>query len=229
MGVYRPNSFKQDIVFKVYTYLFQNDTWTLEQHIVDWTERRDNEDFGGAVALDGEYLVVGTTRQYEEGQFRPGAAHLFRHNGTQWLPYAILRPTDREMADYLGNSVALLGTVGLACAPTQGDPNEGVVYTFCPPDISLQASPRKPKPGATLDLISRFGLSGTLGLLALVDIDGDPRFKPVSFGVFDDQRVWTLGVTVPPGLTDLTIKFATYAILENNRLVKSNLEPVFFK
>jgi hypothetical protein len=72
--------------------------------------------FGWAVAVQGEMMVVGAPRAALVGDTPPGEAYVFqRANGT-WNPTGILEAGTSRDSDYYGTSVALAGNVLLVGA-----------------------------------------------------------------------------------------------------------------
>jgi hypothetical protein len=91
-------------------------------------------EFGKAVALDGDTVVVGAEgagHPRDAGQFA-GAAYVFgRHEGT-WRQTATLLAGDRKAADRFGNAVAVHGET-IAVGAHFADPaglNSGATYLF---------------------------------------------------------------------------------------------------
>ena len=81
--------------------------------------------FGSALAVDGDFLVVGAAR---EGDGR-GAAYVFRRDGASWRQIARLSVEDGQEGDALGSAVAIEGDVALVAAPGAND-RAGAVHVF---------------------------------------------------------------------------------------------------
>ncbi|MDB6057262.1 MAG: Fibronectin type domain protein [Verrucomicrobiales bacterium] len=69
-------------------------------------------DFGSAVAIDGNTLLVGASGQ---GMF--GAAYVFVRTGTTWTLQQMLTPSNPHSADEFGEAVALEGDTAVVGAP----------------------------------------------------------------------------------------------------------------
>lgn len=74
--------------------------------------------FGGAVAIDGDVLVVGAsqergngTSQSDDSLFNAGAAYVFERVGTTWTQTAYLKASNPGDADYFGGAVSISGSV----------------------------------------------------------------------------------------------------------------------
>lgn len=93
-----------------------------------------NQQFGSAVAVDGDTLVVGAINGYGSDWFT-GAAYVFTRNqggAEAWGEVVKLVGTDTAMFDYFGHSVAISGDLLVVGAPgsdPSGD-NSGAAYVF---------------------------------------------------------------------------------------------------
>ncbi len=65
-------------------------------------------EFGSAVAIDGDVVVVGAWNDDEAGS-DAGAAYVFRFDGSNWNEEAKLVPSDGEPNDLFGHTVAVSG------------------------------------------------------------------------------------------------------------------------
>lgn len=93
-----------------------------------------NSTFGGAIALDGNTIVVGAQSE-GTGALRSGAAYVFIRNGTGWTEQAILKAANINADERFGASVALSGNVLVVGAPAPPNPGgnpigSGSVYVF---------------------------------------------------------------------------------------------------
>lgn len=92
----------------------------------------EEDDFGDAVALDGNRIVIGAELDDEAG-FEAGAAFVFERqiDGT-WVKVAKLTASDAEEGDEFGGGLALWNDRLLVGAPYNDDAagNAGVVYVF---------------------------------------------------------------------------------------------------
>ena len=99
--------------------------------------------FGGAVAVDGEWLAVGAS--YEGGDFNAlglsGAVYVFRMTKSGWQQDAYLQAAAPDIGDSFGAAVAVRGNTIVVGAPGEssgvpGNPNDnsseqaGAVYVF---------------------------------------------------------------------------------------------------
>ncbi|MCL4858264.1 MAG: hypothetical protein KJZ93_02610 [Caldilineaceae bacterium] len=89
-----------------------------------------NDNFGGAVAIDGDLLVVGAHGDDDAGA-NAGAAYVFRNDGATWVEEKKLTPSN--VGDtFFGYAVAIRGKTIVVGAPYSGSgvSNVGSVYIF---------------------------------------------------------------------------------------------------
>jgi hypothetical protein len=88
---------------------------------------RSFDQFGGAVAIDGEYAIVGAAYSNRGGKWS-GAAYVFKWDGLHWREQAELGPTEAGEMDRFGYAVAISGDYAMVGAPfAEG---KGTVYIF---------------------------------------------------------------------------------------------------
>jgi hypothetical protein len=97
------------------------------------------------------------------------------------------------------------------------------------PYLTLEADPPQVAAGATLTFTTWTGAASNLALLALIDIDGVPMFLPAAFSAFDTSGVWSLSVTVPPGLSGNVLTLQTYGFVPTGKVQASNQMAVAFQ
>lgn len=121
----------------VYLFYHSNGQWTQQQKI--WPSDGNSGDlFGNAVALYGNYLVVGAPRDDDWGE-DSGSIYVYKRSGSQWSRMAKVAPQDASVGDLFGSSVALYGTEVLVGAPTanrSNQDNSGTAYIFSGSDSS---------------------------------------------------------------------------------------------
>ncbi len=84
--------------------------------------------FGRAVAIDGDYAVIGAYGDDTYGS-RSGAAYVYQRSGSSWVYRAKLMADDANVGDWFGESVAISGDTILVGAPAS-DTLTGAVYAF---------------------------------------------------------------------------------------------------
>jgi len=105
--------------------------WT-DMHKVFASDGTTDDRFGLAVAIDGDYAVVGSYIDDNENGTDAGAAYIFHRNGTTWIEQQKLIASDGNSQDYFGASVSIDGDYAVIGA-TRGDGNNndtGSAYVF---------------------------------------------------------------------------------------------------
>jgi outer membrane biosynthesis protein TonB len=112
-------------------YLLQrgNAGWSLQDKLTA-SDGEANDQFGAAVALSGDLMVVGAPGDDDKG-FTAGAAYLLRFDGANWVEEQKLTPSRAGDATF-GFAVAAQGDLVVVGAPRQGSGtlNVGSVYIF---------------------------------------------------------------------------------------------------
>jgi hypothetical protein len=104
---------------RVYLFALEGGLWSHRQTL---TPSADGSQFGTAVALDGNNLVVGApleNRDPAAGGLRSGSVHAYRLNGGQWLeaPAFPLPDAQDHRAGRLGANLVLQGNTLAVAAP----------------------------------------------------------------------------------------------------------------
>jgi FG-GAP repeat len=86
----------------------------------------DTNEFGRAVALSGDYAIVGAR---EKSGF-PGSAYVFVKNGTGWAKQAKLSGSVKQETDDFGFAVAIEGDYAIVGARYTVGPQYGRAYVF---------------------------------------------------------------------------------------------------
>ena len=110
-------------------YLFRDDgaTWT-DQIKIKASDAAADDQFGWAVAIDGDTAVVGAVGN-DDGGSRSGSAYVFVRDGAAWTQQAKLIATDDAAGDEFGTSVAIDGDVVAIGAPLKSS-STGKAYVF---------------------------------------------------------------------------------------------------
>ena len=96
-----------------YIFVRSGSDWIQQQKIVA-SDRYEGDEFGGSVAINGDYAIVGA--RYEDhdatgsnGASSAGAAYIFVRNGSTWTQQQKIVASDRAAGDEFGGSVAITG------------------------------------------------------------------------------------------------------------------------
>ena len=131
-------SYNDDTAFSnggsAYVFVRNGTTWTQQQKLLPSDGTADDE-FGNAVGIDGEVIVVGSHFADLPGNSQAGSAYVFRRSGTVWSETQRLIPVSTGgsvvLGDHFGESVAVSTKVAIGAS---GDDNPftaaGAVYVF---------------------------------------------------------------------------------------------------
>lgn len=119
-------------------YVFvRNGTNWIQQAYLKASNAGAGDNFGQAVAVSGDTIVVGAWRkdssatgengnQNDNSVVNSGAAYVFVRNGTSWSQQAYLKASNSGMNDWFGWSVAVLGDTLVVGAPGEASSAFGV-------------------------------------------------------------------------------------------------------
>ncbi len=137
-----------------YVFVRSGTTWS-QQAYLKASNVDDNDWFGQSVAIDGDTIVVGASREDSNATVvngsqgnnsftDAGAAYVFVRSGTTWSQQAYLKASNTEPGDHFGGSVAVAGDTVVVGATSEdssatgvngnesvnGAPSSGAVYVF---------------------------------------------------------------------------------------------------
>ncbi len=117
-----------DDLSKGSAYIFHRvgSTWTQQAKLTA-AVRQQGAAFGASVCLDGDYALIGASRDSSSG-----AAYVFRRSGSAWTQIAKLTPSDGASHDWFGVSMSLRGNLALIAARGDDDrgSDSGSAYVF---------------------------------------------------------------------------------------------------
>ena len=148
----------------VFVYTQSEETWNFQQKLTA-LDGAANDQFGWALALDGDTALVGAYVDDVGAKTNQGSAYIFERDGTIWSQQAHLIAPDGAAGDEFGVSVAvdddtaLVGTWGMV----SGAVRPGSVYVFTRTETTWSLQQK---------LVASDGVSGDhLGYA--VSLDGD--------------------------------------------------------
>ncbi|KAA3664513.1 MAG: hypothetical protein DWQ04_05355 [Chloroflexi bacterium] len=121
-----------------YVFTRSGGVWS-EQAILRASDAHEDDEFGNAVAVSGDTVVIGAHNEEAGAAFLhydSGAAYVFTRSGGVWSEQAILRASDAQERDWFGGAVAVSGDTAVIGATGEdggaGDPNydSGTAYVF---------------------------------------------------------------------------------------------------
>jgi uncharacterized protein (TIGR03437 family) len=107
----------------------QNGTWTLQQQLLA-SDGAELDQFGAAVALDGDTAFIGAPFADVRGKLDQGAAYVFTRSGARWTQAPKLTDSNGAAGDQFGSAVAVGGDKALIGAPRRGNYSPGAVLDF---------------------------------------------------------------------------------------------------
>jgi len=118
--------------FKGTAYIFhRNGAVWQEQARLNASDGAEVDEFGAAVAISGDYVIVGARGDDDKGR-TSGSAYIFKRNATSWAQQAKLTASDGADADHFGISVGIAGDYAIIGADGNDDKGDysGSVYIF---------------------------------------------------------------------------------------------------
>jgi uncharacterized repeat protein (TIGR01451 family) len=115
----------------VYVYDGSGSSWTETQKLVA-SDGDAGDEFGGAIALDGDTALVGAHFASVGASNAQGKVYVFTRSGGVWSQSQVLTADDGATFDFFGYSVAMQGDVALIGAPAVdlGGEDRGAAYVF---------------------------------------------------------------------------------------------------
>jgi hypothetical protein len=113
-----------------YIFVRAGATWTQQAKLTA-ADGGSNDNFGAAVAIVGETVLIGATSD-DDVRSDAGAAYVFVRSGTTWTQQAKLLAADGASDDQLGISVALAGDTAVVGTTNDDDLGDraGASYVF---------------------------------------------------------------------------------------------------
>jgi hypothetical protein len=114
----------------VYVFERQGQTWRRQAKLLGPATSGFRE-FGEAVAVSGNTIVIGAPFDGPEGESR-GAAYVYERKGNEWILQARLTPSDSALNQLFGDAVAIDGSTIVVGAflDSASAPNAGAAYVF---------------------------------------------------------------------------------------------------
>jgi hypothetical protein len=121
-----------------YVFVWDGSMWRQEAFLKAANARAGHA-FGGAVAISGDTILIGASREAgdskgvngepNEHSTSSGAAYVFVRNGAQWSQQAYLKASNTGAGDTFGTSVAIMGEIAVVGAPGEDSNTTGVNST----------------------------------------------------------------------------------------------------
>ncbi|KAA3604313.1 MAG: T9SS C-terminal target domain-containing protein [Calditrichaeota bacterium] len=113
-----------------YIYFRSGSSWT-QQAKLNASDAVDFDQFGIAVAIDGDYAIVSSSSD-DDGASNSGSAYIFKRSGTSWTEEDKITASDPAANDGFGNSVAISGDYAIVGTVLNDDAgtSSGSAYIF---------------------------------------------------------------------------------------------------
>jgi uncharacterized protein (TIGR03437 family) len=111
-----------------YVFVRSGGVWTQQQELTA-ADGATLDQFGGAVAVSGNTVLIGAFYKTVGSNAEQGAAYVFVQSGAAWTQQQELTATDGAAKDHLGYSVSLSGDTALIGAPDRTT-GKGAAYVF---------------------------------------------------------------------------------------------------
>ncbi|MCJ7553450.1 MAG: FG-GAP repeat protein, partial [Ignavibacteriaceae bacterium] len=106
-------------------YIFhRNETNWTQQARISASYSAEDDLFGWSVSIDGDYVVIGSLDDDDNGS-ASGSAYIFHRNETSWIQQDKITPSDGAAFDEFGNSVSISGDYAVIGALGDDDNGSG--------------------------------------------------------------------------------------------------------
>jgi predicted amidohydrolase len=196
-------------------------------------EPEDSSLFGTSVAISGNYIVVGSPYQDNNG-IDQGAAYVFKIDGTSVTQFGNkLTGSEPEDGSWFGTSVAISGKYIVAGSPRQVNNgiNQGAAYVFKIGGTSVTQVGDK-LTGSEPENASRFGTSVAISGNYIVvgsphqdndgtipDDSGDDQGAAFVFNIVNDTTVKLFGDKLTGSEPENASRFGTSVAISGNYIV----------
>ena len=110
-----------------YVFVRSGTAWTQQAKLVPG-DGAAYDTFGNCVSISGDYALVGSHYDDDNGAYT-GSAYIFVRSGTTWTEQDKLLPDDSGDYDYFGDSVSICGDYAIVGSGNK-DGNTGAAYVF---------------------------------------------------------------------------------------------------
>jgi hypothetical protein len=157
-------------------------TWTHQAQL-KMTGAKLFDNFGEAVALDGDTLVAGAPSDDTGAGADAGSAVVFVRSGTTWTQQKKLKASDEAPGNYFGSSVALMGDTAIVGAPFNGG---GAAYVFVRSGTTWTEQAALSAPG----LLSNEWLGTSVAIFGDTAAVGAPFWDVAKIGSYSEGSVF---------------------------------------
>lgn len=115
-----------------YVFRYDGEDW-IEEAILTASDAEEDDLFGNAVAVDGNWIIVGANHEDQDILDSDlGSAYVYHYNGDEWVETTILKAPNGDVGGEFGRSVSIDKREIAVGAPLSGtEPaNSGSAYAF---------------------------------------------------------------------------------------------------
>ncbi len=192
-------------------YLWHNDgtNWNYNSQIIPSNNPYNGDQFGNAVAVWGNNMIVGSWNASSDGDYNPGFIYFYHYDGTIWTDESKFSCGINDYDLGFGSSVDIYGDYAIAGAPGIGS-NTGAVFIYYRNAGSWELNQTFPADGSTDDYK---GSSVAIGQdIAFIGASGANEVYVYTF----DGSTWSLSTTLSvPG----TVSFGSSMNYDGTSLI----------
>lgn len=177
----------------VYIYTRLEGMWSQQAELFALDGATD-EWFGRSVSISGDTVVVGASRDDDNGVFS-GSVYVFKRDDGVWKQQAKLIADDGEHGDNFGNSVSICDdiiVVGASGADNTNGSNSGAAYIFtCDGSTWTQQAKLLPDDGAEGDSFGNsVSISGSVAVIGSYKDDGGAQDSGSAYIYSRSESKW---------------------------------------
>jgi hypothetical protein len=192
---------------------------TLEEHKIFAADGAPEDWFGGAVAIEGDYIIVGARMDDISGSSE-GSAYIFTRDTSGWIEQAKLLASDGADDARFGRSVSIFGSYAIVGAH-KADADKGAAYVYSRSGSTwTQMAKLSASDGAEGDF---FGTSvGIFGDYAVVGAFGAGNSGDSAGAAYVFLRVdtaWVQQAKLVPSDADTNDRFGRAVAIHGDRIV----------
>jgi len=182
-----------------YVFVRSGTSWSEQQKLTAG-DAAAGDQFGQAVAISGDTVVVGASRDDTAAGSDAGSAYVFARSGTSWSQQQKLTASDAAASDFFGFAVGISADTVVVGAPNDDDGGNdaGSAYVFAP----VAGYGSSPAPGSEINVGSATVGSSTSADLSVSET-GDATLQVTSHSLSGsnaaDFSVSPATLTIPDG------------------------------
>ena len=173
-----------------YVFVRSGNAWTQQQKLTA-SDGTNLDYFGTSVSISGDYAIVGSDRDDDDGD-ASGSAYIFVRSGNAWTQQQKLTASDGATLDYFGSSVSISGDYAIVGSKNDDDNGfgSGSAYIFVRSGIAWTQQQKLKAADAVRE--HSFGWSVSIsGDTALVAAPNDDNIKGAAYLFVRSGTIWT--------------------------------------